>query len=117
MADDSTIITDDIRAAGRAVLQRMDADPDYAARLVDDPVPLLLEAGIPEGVMPALAAGILDNAEVSGFRFVGPDVSPHANPTTVGAGTGQSPSTIIVKNGNPTVFTDTTSYGRSFWYS
>ena len=117
MAGDDTIITDDIRAAGRAVLDRMATDTEYATRLVEDPVPLLVEAGIPEGVMPALAAGILDNAEVNGFGFVAAG-GPHA--PTVDAGTQVQTigsGTSVIKQTNPTAFGNTDAFGRNYWYA
>jgi len=111
MTYEPPIINDEMRAAGRAVLDRMTTDADYAARLVEDPAPLLREAGIPDDVVPALAAGIIDNAEVSGFSFSfgGAHLAPGTEAQTGGSGT----SVIAQATYAQTV---SGSYGRTFWY-
>jgi len=112
MTFDPPIINDEMRAAGRAVLDRMATDEDYAARLVEDPAPLLREAGIPENVVPALAAGIIDNAEVSGFSFSfgGGHLAPGTEVQTIGT----SGTSVIAQATYAQTISG--SYGRSFWY-
>ena len=70
MSDEDVVISEEVRAAGRGVLERLDSDASYRERFASDPAGVLQEAGIPEAVMPALAtAAISDGDEVEGFAI------------------------------------------------
>jgi len=105
-------INDDVRAAGRGVLDRLQSDAAYRERFATDPRAVLEEAGVPEEVMPVLAAAAESGSEVEGFAVKGSAtvfcklaIGHVAGGCTEGCGT----TTQCVTDGE--------NCARNFWYS
>jgi hypothetical protein len=64
---ETTPISDDARAKGRELVQRIKSDPTFRQRLQGDPAGVMREAGLPEDAHLDIARETGIDAEVAGY--------------------------------------------------
>lgn len=79
MADDAAALSEEVKAAGRALAHRLAEEPGYAEEFCADPEAAMTAAGLPEDVMGdftvAFKAAVEGEDEVEGFEFP-PTIGP-----------------------------------------